>query len=122
MREYSLVVRLVPDNRPRPIQLLGEDESSDFVRQRPWRKGKPSRRRSPYRLSESVRTSNHERNVLRLLASTLQPLRKLLRGHCGAAEVARDDVRCVRQRRRQTLGLSRAHLLWREGATSFLAD
>src|SRR5262249_44475834 len=122
MRRPSLVIRLAPDDGARAIQLLREHEACDLGRQCPGSEREPRRRASLGGLAEAVRATDHEGHGLRLLATTLQPLRKLLRGHRRTTELAGNDVRSGRYRGGETLAFALADLLHRERSTGLLAN
>jgi hypothetical protein len=116
------VIRFPARDRARAIQLLGEDQSRQLVRQRPRREREAFLRLLAGRGAQTIRAADQNADVARLLLEALHPGGEPLRRHRAPGQVACDDVGSAGNGVEQTLALPLTHEVRVGGASRLFAD
>jgi len=120
----SFVVRLAANYCPGTVELLGEHQARDFVRQSPLGKRQSRGRGFLNRGTEPERSAQHEGDIARRIFSLpLEPCRKFCRGHLIAHCVASYEMRLTTNSREQPVSLTipdEAGCTWAAGFFTYL--
>ena len=116
------MVRLAPDDRTRPIELLRQHEPREIVGQRPWCECQAVGRSITDIRPQAECAADENRDITRSLPLILHPAREMLGCHGLPHDLAGDDASAVWNRAQESFPFPFANEVRGAGSTRLFTD